>query len=253
MFKLPAFLGSRVPQQVPILVAVFALMIAALLVARHFLVPDTFGDIGSYRAAAIDSVASHEKKYAGQQECALCHRQIMEKRLAGNHRGVGCESCHGPGLVHVSNPVEFKPTIPRTREFCQRCHAYNPSRPTGFPQIDPVAHNPMTPCMSCHDPHRPEPPVTPESCSACHGQIASQKSVSHHARLSCTTCHEAPDEHKMSPRQVRPSKPTERSFCGSCHSEDAPSPERIPRISLRTHNPRYVCWQCHYPHYPETS
>ena len=253
MAKLPEFRGHKVPQQVPRLAAVFGLAILALIAARFFLIPDSFGELGHYRAAALDTIAAHEKKYAGQQECALCHGRIADRRLASNHRGVACESCHGPGAAHVANPIEVKPTIPRQREFCQRCHAYNPSRPTGFPQIDPVAHNPMTPCMNCHDPHEPEPPVTPESCSACHGQIASQKSVSHHATLACTTCHEAPDEHKNSPRLVRPSKPLERSFCGSCHSEDASSPSHIPRVNLGTHNARYVCWQCHYPHFPETS
>lgn len=248
----PILRANKVPQQVPRLAAAFALAAVALVVARSFLVPDTFGELGHYRAAAVDTIVAHPKKYAGQQECALCHGGIAQRRLASNHRGVACESCHGPGAAHVANPVEQKPAIPRTREFCIRCHAYNPSRPTGFPQIDPVAHNPLTPCMNCHEPHEPEPPVTPGECSACHGQIARQKAVSHHATLSCTTCHDAPDQHKLAPRTLRPSKPTDRSFCATCHAEDAASPQHIPRIDFRTHNPRYNCWQCHYPHYPET-
>jgi ribosomal protein S27AE len=241
-----------VPQQVPRLIVVFGLLAAGLLVARRFLVPETFGERGHYRAAAVDTIITHKKKYAGHQECALCHGSIQQKRLASNHRGVACETCHGPGAAHAANPVDTKPTIPRQREFCQRCHAYNPSRPTGFPQIDPVAHNPLKPCMTCHDPHAPEPPVVPGACAACHGQIARQKAVSHHANVPCTTCHKAPEQHKTEPRLARPTKPVERNFCGSCHAEDAPSPREIPRINLSTHNPRYVCWQCHYPHYPET-
>ncbi|UCF18151.1 MAG: cytochrome c3 family protein [Gemmatimonadota bacterium] len=253
MVKLPEFDTGRVPQQVPRLVAVFALVVVALVVARTALIPDTFGERGHYRAAAVDSIVAHEKKYAGQQECALCHNAIMQARLAGNHSGLGCESCHGPAASHTANPVEFKPRIPQEREFCLRCHQYNPSRPTGFPQIDPISHNAPRACFTCHDPHAPVPPVAPGSCAACHGQISYQKGVSHHAALECTTCHEAPEEHKLSPRLVRPSKPTDRSFCGACHAEGADSPREIPRISLRTHNPQYVCWQCHYPHYPEAS
>lgn len=240
------------PQQVPRLVAVFALAGVGLIAARYFLVPDTFGDVGHYRAAAVDSIIAHEKKYAGHQECALCHGRIAERRLESNHRGVRCEVCHGPAAIHVANPVEVKPSAPRERGLCPLCHAYNPSRPTGFPQIDPVAHNPLTPCISCHDPHQPEPPVAPEECSACHGQIARQKAVSHHATLACITCHEAPPAHKTAPRSTRPSKPADRDFCGGCHAEDAASPSQIPRINLRTHEPAYLCWQCHYPHYPET-
>ncbi len=240
------------PQQVPRLLAVFVLAAAGLIGARYYLVPETFGDVGHYRAAAVDSIVAYKKKYAGHQECALCHGPITQRRLSSNHRGVACEVCHGPAADHVAAPMNVKPPAPRERGFCPLCHAYNPSRPTGFPQIDPVGHNPLTPCISCHDPHQPEPPVVPEECSACHGQIARQKAVSHHATLPCTTCHDAPEEHKTTPRAVRVSKPAERSFCGSCHATDAPSPPRIPRIDLRTHEEQYRCWQCHYPHYPET-
>lgn len=244
---------SMVPPQVLRLGILFALAGGGLIVARSLLVPETFGDIGHYRAAAIDSVAAHQKKYAGHQECTLCHGGIQQRRLASNHRGVACEVCHGPAANHVAAPLDVKPPAPRDRGFCPLCHSYNPSRPTGFPQIDPVAHNPLTPCITCHNPHEPEPPVTPEECSACHGQIARQKVVSHHTTLPCTTCHQTPDTHKVTPRAVRPTKPTERTFCGGCHAEDAPSPSHIPRVDLRTHGGEYLCWQCHYPHYPETT
>jgi hypothetical protein len=237
------------PQQVPRLLAVFVLAVVGLIVSRSLLVPETFGDLGHYRAAAIDSVIAHEKKYAGHQECSLCHSSIAEERLANNHRGVRCEVCHGPAADHVAAPMNVKPDAPRERGFCILCHEYNQSRPTGFPQIDPVSHNPLMPCMSCHDPHAPEPPVVPDECSACHGQIARQKAVSHHATLACTTCHEAPEQHKVDPRSVRPSKPQDRSFCGGCHGQAIPD---IPQIELRTHNSAYQCWQCHYPHFPET-
>lgn len=240
------------PQQVSRLLIVFAVAVAGLIAARAYLIPETFGDKGHYRAAAIDSVTAQPKKYAGHQECTLCHRPIAEQRLESNHRGVACEVCHGPAADHVTSPMDVKPPAPRDREFCVLCHAYNPSRPTGFPQIDPVTHNVLQPCVTCHDPHAPEPPVIPQSCSACHGQIARQKGVSHHALVECTTCHEAPDEHKVTPRQARPSKPTSREFCGTCHAQDAGSPPQIPRIDLRSHNAEYLCWQCHYPHFPET-
>lgn len=207
--------------------------------------------MGHYRAAAIDSVVKHEKKYAGHEVCGRCHAGIARRRLEGNHRGVACEICHGPAVAHVKGPLKVKPTAPRERGFCPLCHAYNASRPTGFPQIDPVAHNPGTPCMTCHDPHAPEPPVTPEECGACHGLIARQKAVSPHVTLRCTTCHETPEAHKISPRLNRPGKSLERSFCGGCHAPDSPASCTVPRVDFATHGENYVCWQCHYPHYPE--
>ncbi len=240
------------PQQVPRLIAVFVVALAALIGARMALVPDTFGDLGHYRAAAVDSITAHPKKYAGHAECSLCHGPIAEQRLTSNHRTVTCEVCHGPAAQHTTAPMDIKPTAPRERGLCPLCHSYNPSRPTGFPQIDEVAHNPLTPCITCHDPHAPEPPEVPEECSACHGQIARQKAVSHHTNLQCTVCHEAREEHKVNPRANRPSKPVQRSFCGVCHAQDDLSGERIPQIDLRSHGEPYMCWQCHYPHRPES-
>jgi len=239
------------PQQVTRLLIALAVVGSSLLVARYFLVPDTFGELGHYRAAAVDSIKNLEKAYAGRQECALCHGDVEAIRAASHHQGVSCEVCHGPAAAHVANPMEVKPVINRDRSLCTMCHAFNPSRPTGFPQIDPVAHNPQTPCSACHQPHAPEPPSTPEECAACHGQIARQKAVSHHASLPCTTCHQAPDEHKLSPRTVQPTRPTERAFCGMCHSEPAMAGSGIPQVDMRSHGERYLCWQCHYPHFPE--
>ena len=40
------------PQQVPRLAVVFILAIVALVVARALLIPETFGELGHYRAAA---------------------------------------------------------------------------------------------------------------------------------------------------------------------------------------------------------
>jgi hypothetical protein len=236
------------PQQVPRLAAVFLLAVIALLVARSVLIPETFGERGHYRAAAVDSIAVHPMKYAGHQECAMCHPDVAAQRLAGNHRGVSCEVCHGPAAAHVAAPLDVKPTISRDRALCVLCHAYNPSRPTGFPQIDSVTHNPRLPCMGCHVAHAPEPPVPPQDCGACHGQISRQKAVSHHWSLECTTCHEVPDEHRVNPRMNRPSKPTERGFCGTCHASGTAG---VPQVDLRSHGEPYVCWQCHYPHFPE--
>jgi len=233
----------------------FGLAIVGLILARHFLVPETFGEIGHYRAAAVDTIASQEVKYAGREACALCHYDVAATHEARRHRGVACEVCHGPAGAHVEDPIGVVPSVPRERALCQLCHGYDPARPTGFPQIEPVAHNPRQPCFGCHDPHAPEPPTTPEECAACHGQIARTKAVSHHAQLTCVECHEAPIEHKITPRLVVPTQPVSREFCGRCHAPDAAPPSEIlqdvRRVDFATHGEHYVCWQCHYPHFPE--
>ncbi len=239
------------PQQVPRLLIVFGLMIAGLVAARRFLIPKTFGELGHYRAAAVDAIAARKIKYAGRAACGACHDDIAKTHAGHRHAGVSCEVCHGPAAGHVDAPADVRPTAPRERGQCPLCHGYDPSRPTGFPQIDPVAHNPLKPCISCHNPHAPEPPRTPEECGACHGQIARAKAVSPHALLECTTCHETDKRHKIEPTLSRPSKPASRAFCGQCHAPEATSAKQVPRVDMAAHGEQYVCWQCHYPHFPE--
>jgi len=41
------------PKQIQRLLIVFAVFISLFLVARHYLVPKTFGDLGHYRADAL--------------------------------------------------------------------------------------------------------------------------------------------------------------------------------------------------------
>jgi DnaJ-class molecular chaperone len=239
------------PQQVVRLAIVFLALAAALVVARTYLIPETFGQLGHYRAAAVEANASKPLVYAGREDCAVCHTERAEEFAKGRHQNLSCEVCHGAAAGHIESPSEHKPPAPRDRGYCPLCHGYNPSRPTGFPQIDPVSHNPGAPCIKCHNPHAPEPPRTPQECSACHGEIARTKTLSAHATLECTQCHQVEERHKTDPRLSTPSKPKTREFCVQCHGADAKSAPEVKRIDLAEHWPRYVCWQCHYSHYPE--
>ncbi len=227
------------------------MIIAVFVTGRILFVPESFGELGHYRARSIDENAAHDISYAGYQVCYDCHDDVADEKAQSNHRSLSCEVCHGPAADHAEAPDEVLPEIPRSRDFCTLCHGYNAARPTGFPQIIPDQHNPGKPCLRCHEPHTPEPPHTPEKCSACHREIANVKAVSHHASLECTRCHEVPPEHLSAPRSARPKKPSTREFCGECHARGADSPREIPRIDLAEHGQRYMCWECHYPHSPE--
>ena len=239
------------PQQVIRLAILFLLLGGLLVAARHYLVPETFGELGHYRAAAVTANASRPQVYAGHEVCAACHPDITETHDQARHKSVACEVCHGAGAAHSEAPLDIKPPAPRERGYCPLCHGYDPSRPTGFPQIDPVLHNPVQPCITCHNPHAPEPPSVPQECSACHGEIARTKAFSSHAMLACTQCHQTQERHKVEPLSSTPTKPLTREFCGQCHAPDAKSAPEIPRVDITTHEHRYVCWQCHYSHHPE--
>ncbi len=241
------------PQQLQRLLIVFGVLIGGMIAARHFFLPKTFGEKGHYRAAAIPAITAQPIRYAGREACRDCHADIVDVHSTGHHQTVACEVCHGPAAAHTEAPTETQLPKPSKRGYCPLCHGYDPSRPTGFPQIDPLTHNPVKACITCHNPHHPEPPHTPNECSACHGGIARTKAVSRHALLACTQCHDTPVRHKDTPTMVRPEKPRTRAFCGRCHAKDANSAKEIPRVDVETHGGRYLCWQCHYPHMPEAS
>lgn len=242
---------SRIPRQLIPLFILAILVIAAFVTARQVFVPPSFGKLGFYRADALQEASQIEINYAGAEACADCHYEIEELKAASFHRKISCETCHGPGADHVDSPDENLPFVPKGRDFCPVCHGYNPSRPSGFPQILATQHNPGKACMTCHDPHNPTPPHTPEECSACHRSIANQKLVSEHTSLPCTQCHKVPKGHNANPRFVRAEKPTSSATCAVCHDQNAVHSDEIPKVDIESHGERHVCWDCHYPHYPE--
>jgi ribosomal protein S27AE len=242
------FLG-KLPDPI-IRLLVLVIIAVAGLAAAYSKIPPEYKDPAFQIAAATTREKAKSTHYAGALACIACHAEENELKHSGYHRDISCETCHGPGQAHAENPVDVKPTAPRDRRFCPTCHAYDPARPMGFPQINPITHNPVQPCIACHNPHDPKPKRVPGACSACHAEIENMKAISPHALLECTTCHVTPDEHKVTPRVVKAAKPSDREFCGKCHST-ASKVEGPPKIDLDSHEPKYICWQCHYPHMPE--
>lgn len=240
---------EKIPEQIRRLSVVLAVVIGGTLLLRYFILPASLVETRIHRESTIEREVAKEVKFAGTTVCGECHDDIEAVKKKSFHRGLACETCHGPAVTHTEDPSAVKPFAPRERKFCPLCHAYDPSRPTGFPQINITLHNPLKPCITCHNPHDPKPPTIPAECSACHAEIARTKAVSHHALVSCTTCHKTPRQHRLSPRLVRPTKPDTREFCGQCHREGSKRKD-APKVDLSTHNARYLCWECHYPHLP---
>ena len=240
----------RIPEQVRRLTVVLVVIIGGVLVARFLLIPRSLVSEELHRSSTIERELAKPVSFAGSTLCQGCHEDVAGRVRKGFHKNLSCESCHGPAVKHAENPGEVKPFAPRDRKFCPLCHGYDPSRPTGFPQINPTAHNPVKPCITCHNPHDPVPPKTIEACAACHPQIQRTTAVSSHALLKCTTCHVVPAQHKKTPRSALPSKPESREFCGTCHAKGATERD-APKVDLSAHGGTFLCWQCHYPHLPE--
>ncbi len=239
------------PDQVKRLSVIFILVISALVIVRYLLIPPTFGKLGHYRARALEDAKALPVKYAGREACLECHDDVGDALGKSYHRGLSCEVCHGPGAKHVKSEGDVELVVPGKRKDCLRCHQFLSSRPTGFPQVDPLQHNPVKPCITCHDPHEPGPPRAPADCSGCHTTIAKIKGVSRHVSLKCETCHTTKAQHKLDPRKFRASIPAEREFCGKCHAKKAKGSSDIPQVDIRLHGGRYLCWECHNPHNPQ--
>jgi hypothetical protein len=93
------------------------------------LVPDTFGDKGPYRAAALEELKNSRpavEKGAGflgqdklvrvpkhplipsDAQCLACHAEVGEERKEALHKEVNCYHCHGVGTEHMAQATKAK-------------------------------------------------------------------------------------------------------------------------------------------------
>ncbi len=145
--------------------AVLLLVIAAtvFVLARHFAIPASYGEYGSYRSASVTEHAAKETRHGAADSCAGCHAEQVDNKAGGKHATLSCESCHAPLAVHVLNDQKVGPMpIPTPVEACGWCHQKLRARPEGFPQVvlaDHVAENGETMtdsvCLECHNAHNP--------------------------------------------------------------------------------------------------
>lgn len=199
--------------------------------------------------------------YVGSDTCVGCHEGYAEG-LAETPHGKGgfvelsehgCETCHGPGEIHLEDPevVENQPRVtdrPASEQsvVCQQCHDGGEQF---FWQGSTHQTRDLT-CTSCHGVHtfdsevkQLKKAVVMEQCFTCHKDIRAQAwKRSHHplreGRISCVDCHNP--HGAQSDKMVRAASVNEQ--CYSCHTE-----KRGP--FLWDHAPvRESCLNCHTPH-----
>ena len=144
------------PPQLKVLILLFAIVISLFVIIRQFLVPDSFGEYGHYRAASLIDNANKELVFSGKEACIECHSDINEMLLSDLHSGLSCNICHGPGLEHANAPDSIKIIKLSGRENCGRCHSINPARAKdAINQIDIIEHHKeKNDCIECHNPHQ---------------------------------------------------------------------------------------------------
>ncbi len=223
-------------------------------------------------------------KYVGSQACADCHEELVNGFKANIHGRIiagetpigqtGCESCHGPGSVHVEEEEPSKIVNPKkvdavaSSAICLRCHTGDEHNDWNGSEhsLNDVA------CTDCHKVHnnhneylltKPEPQL----CYDCHKDIMAKSYYpTHHpvkeGKMKCSDCHA---NHGSLLNNL---KTDERlnDLCLNCHTryqgpftfEHSPvvedctichEPHGTVANNLLKQNEPFLCLQCHDLHF----
>ena len=156
--------------------SLIALIAIVGLITRSFLIPESFGRYGDYRADHLEEMREQVPVHSDGKICADCHDENAATKSEGGHAKVPCETCHFQPYALLEDrpdghPEKVTPPDP-SRDACLICHQLQPARPADFPQVaDAVLHiterweivKEQLPnekietavCIHCHDPHAP--------------------------------------------------------------------------------------------------
>jgi len=165
--------------------------------------------------------------------CGECHTTGYDPRsqnelpgIVGTwaEPGIKCEACHGPGSLHVKNPMGVAMEISRDPEECGACHrrgeVESVNAQNGFiehhEQYEELfqSKHVILDCVLCHDPHtgvvqlrESGVETTRTQCANCHFQ---QLRDFNHAPIKCEECH--------MPRLVKSAWANPETFTGDIRS-----------------------------------
>ncbi len=204
--------------------------------------------------------------YVGSDTCKNCHEQQFKeidssphfKTFAAQGRGQawhGCESCHGPGSLHVegggdvSKILNLKAMSPeQVTSTCMQCHETSMEH-INFNRSDHFRNG--VGCTTCHSVHQAKESQyllkakSPELCYQCHLQIKADfvKPYRHRVDEGLITCNDCHNPHGSTvPFQLRTS-PNQSAVCFKCHS-DKQGPFVFEHEVVKVEG----CTACHTPH-----
>ncbi len=201
--------------------------------------------------------------FVGSKQCAQCHEDqagffkgATHNKLAQKDdkgRDIGCESCHGPGSLHVK-AGGGKGTIinpGRSPQVCFQCHLDKRGE-FNLPNTHPVLAGKMS-CSDCHEMHRGDAVMggvgnlarANETCLKCHSQQGGPFVFEHEGvRDGCVACHSPHGSANAKMLKVR-----NQNLCLQCHFQQQTASGQL-LIGGRDHAPfvsRGDCWSagCH--------
>ena len=201
--------------------------------------------------------------YVGESTCLTCHDEKKQGYFSSPHHRAsdprtpagkqGCESCHGPGSLHltdpVANPVKRFSKLPpdEVNATCTTCHNRGEHALWDGSQHESRG----LACTSCHTVHTPKAelkqlkePTQPKLCVNCHRDKVAKLDRSGHmpvreGKMECSTCHNV---HGSTNVKLLRKGDSVAELCTSCHAD-----KRGPY--LWEHAPsRDGCTTCHDPH-----
>ncbi len=184
-------------------------------------------------------VATPQAGYVGSETCAACHSgydhtvDITKHGFRANQMTPaarqGCESCHGPGEAHASDPGSVMP-IQLTRVSatvangqCQTCHNRGDHALWDGSQHE----NRNVKCIDCHSVHASEGPKLMKAktqqitCAKCHQTVTNKQQRFNHmpvreGKMECSSCHNV--HGSVNIKLLRVGTTVDQS-CTSCHTE----------------------------------
>ena len=194
--------------------------------------------------------------YVGWKTCAGCHEDEYKYFNLSDHASVSinitdkeaeagqaeaCETCHGPGSLHLEDPTNKSWIIRANAETaCFTCHL-NVKGQFMLQHHHPVPERRMF-CTDCHDMHGKDVRATggamllgqDERCFKCHKEMRGPFVFEHEARREgCTVCHTS---HGSINDKLLVAGPT--ITCVRCHIEN--------KMGGTHHSSeRYNCIDCH--------
>lgn len=182
-------------------------------------------------------------EFVGSESCETCHETITRDFRTATHarlkvkgenaKNMGCESCHGPGSMHVKSGGAAKTIVNphKSPEACFQCHL-NVRAQFQLPHRHPVLEGKMS-CADCHNPHKGM--ATKGGGTSTHQSVKGGGAAFLSANDTCFQCHTAQRGPFVFEHEAV------REGCVVCHSPHGSVNQRM--LNERNYT---LCLKCHF-------